>query len=227
MENMQLKSQFNSQFSPYVLVHYVTAESLFVQAEHEDNWKEISETEIEILTRCFKKYDWFKCIEHIGSTSIPGITAKPVIDLMLGVEYISSEHNEIREIRDRIIAKELRELGYKSGDGLYLWKLFGDIVFNIHPVATTTPRWKSRVQFRDYLIENEDYRKEYERIKKLLIKEKLDFEQYVYMKSRFIALVLLKKGWNPIDLVNGGVIEQENLISLLKILETGGSHENH
>jgi GrpB-like predicted nucleotidyltransferase (UPF0157 family) len=228
MENMQVQTQeFNTQFSPYFLVKYVTAADLFIQAEHENKWDEVAKSEIENLTKYFKKYDWFKCIEHIGSTSVSDITAKPVVDLMLGVKYISSEHNDIREMRNRIITKELRACGYKSEDGLYFWKLFGDICVNIHPVATSTLRWKSRVQFRDYLRENKEYVMEYEKLKKHLINQEITFDQYVDSKSRFIALVLLKNGWSPNDVVNGDVIKMENLTSFLESLETGGSHEKH
>jgi GrpB-like predicted nucleotidyltransferase (UPF0157 family) len=226
MENMQVQTQeFNTQFSPYILVKYVTAADLFVQAEHENKWDEVAKSEIENLTKYFEKYDWFKCIEHIGSTSVSDITAKPVIDLMLGVEYASSP--ETRNIRDKIITKELRACGYKLDKDSYFWKLFGGVFVCIRSVATNTLRWKSRIQFRDYLRENEECRMEYEKLKKHLINQEITFDQYVDHKSRFIALVLLKNGWSPNDLVNGDVIRMENLTSLLESLETGGSHEKH
>lgn len=59
--------------------------------KHESDWKEIFEAEKNILNSLIK--DYIIDIQHIGSTSIPGIDSKPIIDILIGIkslDYISN-----------------------------------------------------------------------------------------------------------------------------------------
>jgi GrpB-like predicted nucleotidyltransferase (UPF0157 family) len=126
-------------------------------------------------------------IEHIGSTAVPGLCAKPTIDFLL----------EILEITDcDILIDQLQKIGYHfipkpenppphmmfakgySGSGI-----IGQ-TFHIH--VRYPGDWDELV-FRDYLIKNKSVIAEYSKLKRKLADEfKFDREKYTNSKSTFI-----------------------------------------
>jgi GrpB-like predicted nucleotidyltransferase (UPF0157 family) len=226
MNISSISQELKSQFSPHFVVGYEYNKDVFFQDEYTQDWKEIAENEIGILTERFKKYDWFRGIEHIGSTSVPGMTAKPAIDLMLGVEDISEEHASLRKARDQIITNELKAAGYQVGDKIYLYRVRGTVPICIFSAATNSPRWKSRIAFREMLKANPEYREKYSQLKELLIEKGFDQKKYVTMKSIYISIMFLRNGWTVEELVNGHVIDQRDLPALLKSLESAGTDES-
>jgi GrpB-like predicted nucleotidyltransferase (UPF0157 family) len=122
-------------------------------------------------------------IEHVGSTSVRGMTAKPIIDIMLGVlTYPPSE----------TMILGLEGLGYyhfgehnTSHARLYFVKR-GLTNFNIHVYEYKGQQWNNQIAFRNYLRNHQDAASEYSEIKKQIIakgtnsmldysKEKADF----------------------------------------------------
>lgn len=102
-------------------------------------------------------------IEHIGSTSIPGIMAKPTIDLMPLVTDLA-----LLEVH----ADAIRALGYEwHGDyGLPGRRFFtlnkdGKRLFNVHGWAADNPDGTRHLAFRDYLRSRPDLAKDYEKVK--------------------------------------------------------------
>jgi GrpB-like predicted nucleotidyltransferase (UPF0157 family) len=85
-------------------------------------------------------------IEHIGSTAVAGLAAKPVVDLMIGVTDLS---------RTDELARQLTVLGYEDCGGTedrrYLRKRAADQDFNAQVVEYGSPTWDANVLFRDYL----------------------------------------------------------------------------
>ncbi len=86
-------------------------------------------------------------VEHIGSTAVPGLTAKPVVDMMLGVP----KYPPARDLLSR-----LRILGYENlgeagvPERIYL-RLRGDRDFNLHLVLLGGEHWKHNLALREYL----------------------------------------------------------------------------
>ncbi len=70
-------------------------------APHDPEWNRLFEEEKQLLLMTFG--DRIKAIEHIGSTSIPGIPAKPIIDILAAVESLEDID---------VFIKTLPELGY-------------------------------------------------------------------------------------------------------------------
>jgi GrpB-like predicted nucleotidyltransferase (UPF0157 family) len=129
-------------------------------------------------------------IEHIGSTSIPGMAAKPIIDIMVAIE-------ELTQSSDLILP--LDAIGY---DYFPVDTVPGRIFFarEIRPEIRThhlnltqkgSKFWENHLLFRDYLRENHQLASEYIQLKK-------DFTEYYARtnhldrewKSEFIARVL-------------------------------------
>lgn len=127
-------------------------------------------------------------IEHVGSTSVPGLLAKPIIDIAVGVENF--------ENIDKIITIMKKEYIYLEDYGETYRKIFikknGDfITHHIHIEEYGKQNWVNHVFFRDRLLESEDLRNEYMNLKKsLLVKYKDDREKYTYGKAEFIQRVI-------------------------------------
>ena len=126
-------------------------------------------------------------IEHIGSTAIPGLAAKPVIDIMVGVESLDAS-------RPAIAAAT--ELGYCYAPyqpDLEHWFCKPSFAFrthHLHLIPAGTPQWTRPIAFRDYLRDHADVAAEYEALKRrLAVEHRLDREAYTAAKRPFIDRV--------------------------------------
>ncbi len=145
-------------------------------------WKEEYLKESEKLKKLFK--DEIVDIYHIGSTSIPGISAKPVIDILLSV-------NDISKIDD--YNEEMVKLGYeaKGEYGIpsrrFFLKGIYDRTHHIHAFEVGNPEIIRHLNFRDYIIAHPEEMKQYQELKKELAKEfRYDNEGYCDGKDCFI-----------------------------------------
>lgn len=177
-------------------------EALFI-ADYDPRWPHLFEEERALIQDAIG--EWIVAIEHFGSTSIPGIAAKPVIDIAVGVR-------DIREGYKTIFP--LSKLGYRCmGEGgiperLYFKKPWnseslrspGSIprTHQIHMYETTNPEWERHLFFRDYLRGHPDVRDEYEALKRrLAVEHAEDIEAYADAKSVFVEPLLRKAGAPP------------------------------
>ncbi|WP_332898692.1 GrpB family protein [Haladaptatus sp. CMSO5] len=129
-------------------------------------------------------------IEHIGSTSIPGMPAKPIIDMLVGVTSLKDA--------DACITP-LEALGYeyvpKFEDVMpnrrYFRKSEGKTrTHHLHMVETGSEFWTRHLAFRDYLREHPDVAAEYADLKRELAREhRHDIGAYTDGKDEFIRRV--------------------------------------
>jgi GrpB-like predicted nucleotidyltransferase (UPF0157 family) len=122
-------------------------------------------------------------IEHFGSTSVPGLCAKPVIDILVGV-------NEFKLLQSELCA--LQKHGYvfieKSSfcDRFYLQKR-GSRNFNISIVLFEGNVWQECISVRDYLRIHPDWRNMYANVKKnAILYGHTSIKQYSKYKSNFV-----------------------------------------
>ncbi len=107
-------------------------------------------------------------IEHFGSTAVPGLPAKPIIDILVGVQSMT-------EARASCIAS-LSTLGYTHITGLESWlpSLFfrmggaGTWTHHLHVLEPSHPQWTDWLLFRDYLREHPDVARAYADVKRAL-----------------------------------------------------------
>jgi len=160
-----------------------------VLTPYNPKWKDWAKDEAILLSLLLSEYS--PIINHIGSTAIGGIMAKPIIDILV----------EIPPDRDRIVVKEiLEQSGYicmsESEDRMsfnkgYTPSGYADKVFHIH---IHTIGDNDEIIFRDYLIKNPNVAKEYEALKmSLLPKFKNNRDGYTDAKSEFIKGVMNKE----------------------------------
>lgn len=130
-------------------------------------------------------------IEHVGSTSIPGLSAKPIIDIAIGT-------NTTEEIFE--VAKVLENAGY---DMLDEFEKKGEILARkgtpecrthyIHIQKIGSPYWNDFVYFKKYMLDHPDAVKDYENLKcALSVKFANDRKNYTKAKHEFISGILEK-----------------------------------
>jgi GrpB-like predicted nucleotidyltransferase (UPF0157 family) len=126
-------------------------------------------------------------LEHIGSTSVPGLSAKPVIDILAGVP--------VRAQRTPYIAA-LRQIGYehKGAYGMPGRNYFRRGVprtHHVHMVAWSSELWREWLEFRDHLREHPETMREYDALKRELAAAFVDNKVgYTESKGPFIRSVL-------------------------------------
>jgi GrpB-like predicted nucleotidyltransferase (UPF0157 family) len=136
-------------------------------------------------------------IEHVGSTSVPGLTAKPTVDVAIGVRTMDGGRRAI---------EPLFALGYAKGrDNFPDWRYFdreghapGDNV-HLHMVPFGGERWTRYLLFRDYLRAHPDDAAAYVRLKLGLAAEfGRDRLGYVEAKTDFVEAILARARIEPL-----------------------------
>jgi len=96
-------------------------------------------------------------IEHIGSTSVPGLLAKPIIDIMLGVD---SEEG-LEYVRGRLVALGYEDCGEAGVPGRIYLRRRAENDFNIALVVREGRLWRANIALRNYLRANDNAAREY------------------------------------------------------------------
>lgn len=127
-------------------------------------------------------------IEHIGSTAVPGLIAKPVIDIMAAVADLASSVDAIPAVAEL----DYRYFPYRPDVMHWFCKPSPERrTHHLHLVPVESARWADRLIFRDYLRETSTAAAEYSSLKKALAsKYRLDREAYTDAKSDFVQSVL-------------------------------------
>ena len=134
---------------------------------------------------------WAEEVEHVGSTAVPGLDAKPVIDVMAGVRSLEDSP---------ILVERLAGIGYEyRGEAgipgrLFFRKLRGsERTHHLHVFELGGGEWDRHILFRDYLREHPEAAREYARLKRdLAARFYHDREAYTDAKTDFISAVVDK-----------------------------------
>ena len=108
-------------------------------------------------------------VQHIGSTAVPGLGAKPVLDMMLGIPSMDEASKHVPPLE--AIGYEWR--GETVPGTLYIRKA-EPRRFNLHMTAYGGAFWKQHLLFRDYLRAHRHASVEYEALKRELISRLAD-----------------------------------------------------
>jgi GrpB-like predicted nucleotidyltransferase (UPF0157 family) len=107
-------------------------------------------------------------IEHVGSTAVAGLGAKPVIDIMLGVDHLSAVELRIPDLVARgyeYISRYEPEFPERRLLSKPQWR---PRAFHLHAVERSTPFWHRLLVFRDFLRWHGEVAVEYCELKKRL-----------------------------------------------------------
>lgn len=135
---------------------------------HQPIWDSAAKETISLLWSVLK--DTAADIQHIGSTAIPSISAKPIIDIAVGMHEIEDIQRFIPELEEKSIIFRGPE-----HNGQYLF-VIGDFekdtrTHHIHVVKWKSVEWNHYIDFRDYLIANPSKAAEYHELKLQLEKQ--------------------------------------------------------
>jgi GrpB-like predicted nucleotidyltransferase (UPF0157 family)/gluconate kinase len=157
-----------------------------VVSEYDDDWPALFRQIAEPVRRALE--DIVVAVEHVGSTSVRGLAAKPVID----VDVV------VRSAEDVPVATELlRQLGYVyqgdkgiAGREAFMWPPHAPRHHLYVVVANSEPH-ADHLQFRDYLRQHPEVAREYAELKRTLADQHSgDRERYTEAKAEFISRVL-------------------------------------
>ena len=148
--------------------------------DHQTEWEEIAWVTIKELKEIFR--DTALDIQHIGSTAIRSINAKPIIDIVVGVENFESLSVVLLRIEESGIYT--RSHNRFSQDLLYVINdAENKRTHQIHILRIDSPQWLNYVDFRDYMNSFPQRAKEYENLKIELI-QKCDNIQTAYTDGK-------------------------------------------
>jgi GrpB-like predicted nucleotidyltransferase (UPF0157 family) len=160
---------------------------------YDPRWPDMFEEERLHLLACLPP-QIVRRIEHFGSTAVPGLAAKPIVDMLVEVTSLEETRNKIAPL--------LEAQGYDYfwrptwGDDtppFYAWFIKrdeeGKRTHHIHMVEADFEHW-DRLLFRDYLIEHPDTAREYGELKEKLSRlHGKDRAAYTQAKGEFIRRV--------------------------------------
>lgn len=156
-----------------------------ILSAHNPDWKKYYEEEKTLLENSFGNL--LVRIEHIGSTAVEGLIAKPTVDILLEADP-SASPDEVRRTAERcgytvMLEKTVREYRLDLCKG-YTPQGFADKVFHLH---IRHPGDWDEIVFRDYLRQNPAKAREYARLKTDLQKRfEHDRDAYTEAKGDFI-----------------------------------------
>ncbi len=155
-----------------------------VLADYDPQWPERYQVEAARIRAAIA--GWLEQIEHVGSTAVPGLAAKPIIDIAVGVRRLAHAERCI---------EPLERIGYvyRSGaedmvpDRRFFRKGESDArEVHLHVVEVRAPDWERWLLFRDYLRAHPEKAREYEQLKRALVSCHRDNRAYTAQKTAFI-----------------------------------------
>jgi len=133
-------------------------------------------------------------IEHIGSTAVPGLGAKPIVDLMAGV-YNLNDAKECVELLQQHL--EFIDITPEPNNPEWFYCIGNKTkpddknTIHLHLIKYESNHWKKHILFRDYLRAHPDVAQQYYVFKKkLAAKYRNDREAYTDAKKSFVDMVI-------------------------------------
>jgi GrpB-like predicted nucleotidyltransferase (UPF0157 family) len=177
--------------------------------EYDSYWSTLFEQEsIRILNALGS--DKVVAIEHFGSTAVPGLAAKPIVDLMVGVHSLEAA---------QLLIPLLEALEYvywrddpRPGRMFFIKGMppYGlGRTHHVHVVEVYGKFWE-RLLFRDYLRSHPEEAKCYERLKRdLAVRFRTDREGYTKGKSAYIQIIMEKARRNQSSKLEAAKLKEE------------------
>jgi GrpB-like predicted nucleotidyltransferase (UPF0157 family) len=130
-------------------------------------------------------------VHHVGSTAVPGLPAKPIIDLMAGVRSLDDAPGVAPVLEPHGWNYVAPELDARPWRRFFVKVAAGRRVAHLHLLEPTAPRWAEQLRFRDRLRVSPELAREYAELKRRLAEQFAgDREGYTEGKAAFVQRVL-------------------------------------
>jgi GrpB-like predicted nucleotidyltransferase (UPF0157 family) len=158
-----------------------------VLVEYDPQWPQRFQEEAELIRTVLGQHALR--VEHVGSTPVPGLMAKPIIDIVLVVPDSADETGYAPALEKAGYQLRIREPGWHEHR---MFKGINNEV-NLHVFSTGCPEIHRMLRFRDWLRTNEEDRELYAQTKRSLAKEEWKYTQnYADAKATVIEEILSK-----------------------------------
>lgn len=153
---------------------------------YDARWSFWADEEMALLSECLAGLS--RRITHVGSTAVPGMISKPIVDILIEVDADA----DWTPVKSRLLAsgyicmsESSRRISFNKG---YTPRGYSERVFHVHVVRSGD---NDEIAFRDYLRRHPDAAREYGRLKiRLLEKYGRDRDGYTAAKSDFVAEIV-------------------------------------
>jgi GrpB-like predicted nucleotidyltransferase (UPF0157 family) len=158
---------------------------------YDDEWPRRFEAERAVLEDVLEP--WLEGgVHHVGSTAVPGLAAKPIIDMIAGVR----ELEEARAAFEPLARVSYRYHPHRPGIAHHFAKPSqAAATHGLHLTEPGSDLWNERLAFRDALREDRQVAAEYQELKLSLARSHpTDVAAYTAAKRSFVARVLARSG---------------------------------
>lgn len=154
-------------------------------------WAELYKQEEKLLYSLIGQY--IIDIQHVGSTSIEGLDAKPIIDIAAGVKSL----DDVEKFRNLLEGAGYQYRGSAGVEGRVMFAKGSEDSRShyLHIEVYGGKLWENHIYFRDYLCLHKESLEEYSKLKKeLAAKFGEDRKSYTSAKNDFISSILKRAG---------------------------------
>jgi GrpB-like predicted nucleotidyltransferase (UPF0157 family) len=160
-------------------------EKPIVVADYDDEWPRMFAREAEKIRSALG--DRARTLEHVGSTAVPGLAAKPLIDVLLTVESSADEPAYVPALETAGYELRVREPDWYEHRMLRAF----DPTVNLHVFSVGCEEVDRMLAFRDWLRAHDDDRAVYERTKRDLATRRWKYAQnYADAKTTVVREIL-------------------------------------
>jgi GrpB-like predicted nucleotidyltransferase (UPF0157 family) len=154
---------------------------------YDPSWPTIFAAEADALRRRFSAAGLSVSLEHTGSTAVPGLAAKPILDI-LGGHPIGAL---VQDYVDVLAAEGYVHRGEQGIPGRQFFRRGNPRAYHLHLTAIDSAFWSDHLTFRDRLRADDDLRDAYAALKSdLAARFPRDREAYIAAKEPFVKAVL-------------------------------------
>jgi GrpB-like predicted nucleotidyltransferase (UPF0157 family) len=150
-------------------------------------WRTLFSAEAERLQKLFAAAGLLVTLEHSGSTAVPGLAAKPILDILGGYP----EGTGVTEYIDVLTSGGYVHRGEQDIPGREFFRRGNPRSYHLHLTAIDSPFWRDHLTFRNRLRADEALRDAYGALKHdLAARFPRDREAYIEAKGSFVNDVL-------------------------------------
>lgn len=131
-------------------------------SEHDPRWRAWFVDERERLAR---RVPAGSRIEHVGSTAVPKLVAKPIVDILIGLP----EGTQLESVAAKLVELGYEALGEAGVPGRIHLRRRGGRAFNLSVVPLESSLWRDNLLFREHLRTNREARQRYADVKQRAI----------------------------------------------------------